>query len=162
MLGLTPEFQMICPRRARVGFWMASPCPSSPSSPSWGPWVLASWDPTQTLHNDHAAHGLIITKQSITKQAIVINRNTPTCPNTWKNHVCWTVMFVRDSSVRQQFTLNVPYIEASSFRRALLLWILAYASQDSWYHIFIVRMAVIGHRVTPQQLRPQGRAHTTH
>ena len=34
---------MLCPRGTHVGFWMASPCPSSPWSPSWGPWVLASW-----------------------------------------------------------------------------------------------------------------------
>ena len=27
---------------AHAGFWMASPCPSSPL---WGPWVLASWAP---------------------------------------------------------------------------------------------------------------------
>ena len=39
----TPEFPMLYPRGAHVGFWMASPCPRSPWSPSWGPWVLALW-----------------------------------------------------------------------------------------------------------------------
>ena len=42
---------MLCPHGAHVGFWMASPCPSSPSSPSWGPWVLASWVDNTDLHS---------------------------------------------------------------------------------------------------------------